>query len=590
MPYLPELYEGEQTRSVVEQFGGYNHNLRIAEGEWYDDLNLTSDVFPMFARRNPRSVYRDDLGMPQGMLAKDALAWVDGGVLYFNGLPVNGLTLSVREEDSPKQLVSMGAYLCIFPDNKWYNTKDGSFGSMGAQFTNLGSVTLSPCKADGSDYDALTVGESAPADPKNGDYWMDTTSSPHALKQYSAPASAWVEVATTYVRIASIGIGFQFAQYDGVTIRGIKHPDADSDAAEQADALNTDAILYGVDDDYIVVAGVLDELFVSAGKSLIVERKVPRMDYVCECNNRLWGCFYGMSEDGTLNEIYACKLGDFKNWNCYMGVSTDSYRASVGTDGAFTGAITYAGMPHFFKENCVHKIYGNYPSNFQLQTTACRGVQKGSWRSMAIVNEVLYYKSRQDVCAYDGSLPVGVSAQLGSGVLYSGAVAGAFGGKYYIAMKHDGKPDLFVYDTVRGIWHRESAIDPVCFAQMDDSLLVMHGNLIEDLNGQLGDVSEKNMEWSATSGIIGYELIDQQYVSRFNLRMRLGKGALCKLEIQYDSDGIWRDQGTVSRAGTDSFVLPVIPRRCDHFMMRLSGRGDVKIFSMAKIIERGSDV
>ena len=74
------------------------------------------------------------------------------------------------------------------------------------------------------------------------------------------------------------------------------------------------------------------------------------MDFVIESGNRLWGCRYGKALNGeTVNEIYASKLGDFRNWYCFAGISTDSYTASVGTDGAFTGAVTYMGRPIFFK-------------------------------------------------------------------------------------------------------------------------------------------------------------------------------------------------------------------------------------------------
>ena len=53
-------------------------------------------------------------------------------------------------------------------------------------------------------------------------------------------------------------------------------------------------------------------------------------------------------------------------------------------------------------------------------------------KSLAIVNEVLYYKSRSAICSYDGSLPVEISSALGD-ESYSNAVAGAFGNKYYIS-------------------------------------------------------------------------------------------------------------------------------------------------------------
>ena len=592
MPYLPQLAEGEQMRTVVESFGGYNHNARIAEGEWYDELNLTSDHAPMLAVRRPRSTVQDGLISPQGIIAKDAAAWVDGPTLYIGGVPVSGLVLSVREEDCPKQLVSMGAYICIFPDAAYVNTKDLSdYGMMGADFSTPdgSSVTFAPCKADGSAYEGVIVSDTEPSSPANGALWMDTSSEPHALKQFSEGTGAWVAIAVTYVRIGAANIGKAFAKFDGVTLSGIAYDGDDVSVGAQLELLNADCILYDVGDDYIVVAGILDKAYTQKSGSVRVERSVPRMDYVCESNNRLWGCYYGMGEKGVLNEIYACKLGDFRNWRCFMGLSTDSYMVSVGTDGVFTGAIAHLGYPLFFKENYIHKIYGAYPAHFQTQTTACRGVQKGSWRSLVVVNETLFYRSRQDVCAYDGSLPVGVSSQLGVGEQYRDAVAGAYGGKYYISMTNGSERRLFVYDTERNIWHREDAIPVIGFAAQDSSLLALTDNAVIDMTGSVGTPCEDRVRWSATSGLIGYELVDQQYVSRYNFRIKPEGLREMRFEIQYDSDGIWYMLGSIRPRSTHAFILPVIPRRCDHFVIRLSGDGAVKMYSMAKIIEQGSD-
>jgi hypothetical protein len=70
---------------------------------------------------------------------------------------------------------------------------------------------------------------------------------------------------------------------------------------------------------------------------------------------------------------------------------------------------------------------------------------------MAIVNEVLYYKARNAVCAYDGSLPVAISYVLGNERYYD-AVGGAHANKYYISMADGaGNWNLFVYDTEKGL-------------------------------------------------------------------------------------------------------------------------------------------
>ena len=48
--------------------------------------------------------------------------------------------------------------------------------------------------------------------------------------------------------------------------------------------------------------------------------------------------------------------------------------------------------------------------------------------------------------------------------------------------------------------------------------------------------------------------------------------------------------GTMTGRGTNSFLLPLRPRRCDHFRFRISGTGDMKLYSLARLYESGSDV
>ncbi len=83
-----------------------------------------------------------------------------------------------------------------------------------------------------------------------------------------------------------------------------------------------------------------------------LERRVPDLDFVTEQGNRVWGC------SRKENSIYACALGDPTNWYSYRGIASDSYAVSVGSDGAFTGAASCLGYLLFFKENCIHKLYG----------------------------------------------------------------------------------------------------------------------------------------------------------------------------------------------------------------------------------------
>ena len=316
------------------------------------------------------------------------------------------------------------------------------------------------------------------------------------------------------------------------------------------------------------------------------------MDFIIESKNRLWGCRYGVSLNGeVVNEIYASKLGDFKNWNVFSGISTDSYAVTVGTDGQFTGAITHMGYPLFFKETCMHKVYGDYPANIRVQDTACRGVQRGCSRSLAIVNEVLYYKSRSAVCAYDGSLPVEMSAALGEEV-YGNAVAGALGNKYYISMQDQNEVyHLFVYDTMKGMWHREDNTHALAFCTCRGELYFTTADSpkIMTVTGS-GTPAETTVAWRAETGFIGTDSPDKKYISRLDVRMSLDLESTVMFFIQYDSLGGWEPIYTMTGATLRSFSVPIRPKRCDHLRLRIEGVGNAKIFSICKSIEQGSDL
>jgi hypothetical protein len=584
---LSQLNEIPKSRTMVDMFKGYNHNLRIGEGEFYDMTNLSSDNFPILSPRPKRGVYATPTA-PQGLVAKDALCYVDGSDFVINEYRVPmGLTI----DDEPKTLISMGAYVIIMPDKKWVNTepKDGetSFehGSIEATVTTTSAVTFELCKLDGVGYEGAVAQPAAPTSPANMDLWIDTSSTPHTLKQYSATNSMWVPIATTYIKISVDGTDDFFAplsENDGVTISGIKD--------EALQDLNSTMVIWAKGYNYIVVTGILDKT-TTQEEAITVKRQMPLMDFIIESGNRLWGCHYGVSLNGeVVNEIYASKLGDFKNWNCYAGISTDSYAVTVGSDGQFTGAITHLGYPIFFKETCMHKVYGNYPANYQVQTTACRGVQKGCERSLAIVNEVLYYKARSGVCAFDGSLPTEISAAFGD-LNYHDAVAGSLGNKYYVSMSDgQGKWHLFVYDSMKGMWHREDATQAVCFCNCRGDLYYIDyaDKQIKTVRGT-GVPQTASIKWEAITGIIGTDSPDKKYISRIDVRMLLQVGTRVSFQAEYDSSGVWEHLYSADGVNLDTVAVPVKTRRCDHMRLRIVGTGDAKIFSICKTVEQGSD-
>jgi hypothetical protein len=315
------------------------------------------------------------------------------------------------------------------------------------------------------------------------------------------------------------------------------------------------------------------------------------MAFITECNNRLWGC----SEDG--HEIYCCKLGDVKNWNCFKGISTDSWAATIGSDGDFTGAITYLGYPMFFKEDSLIKVAISSTGAHQTKETVCRGVQKGSDKSLAILNETLFYKSSTAVCAYNGSLPYSISDALGD-VRYYDATGGCVGDEYYVSMREaDGKYILFVFDSKNAIWSKHDDTQAYAFCKHLDDLYYVDAkdNRLKSVKGTLlFDTTEKNLEgaidWYVESGNIGYSSPDNKYLANINIRLTLEQGTDVSFYVQYNSSGVWEYKFSMSGRGTRSYSVPFTPSRCDHFKYKLVGKGKCKIHSVTKTTEEGSDV
>ena len=568
--YLPGLKSVSKTTDSVVRWLGYNHNDAPAEGSFYDCQNISTALYPVLTVRGRRASQGTSGFMKATCVRDGVLYWTQGIELYRENTKIASLPLAGSVQ---RQIIAMGAWVIVFPDGVRYNAEDGTVDTLGVKNT-AASVQVTLCKYDKTAYTDYVVSGTAPEDTAM--LWLDTSETPHVLKMYSTSAKDWVSVGTTYVRITAAGLGKGVALYDTVKVSGLTG----------YDDLNGDMIVYAADDDGIMVAGIIDAAATVTG-TVTVERELPELDYITECNNRLWGC------STKTNELRACKLGDPTNWTSYMGLNTDSYAVTVGAPGRFTGAVTFLGYVLFFKEDCLLKLFGTKPSNYQISQTNCRGVQQGSEKSLVIVNETLYYKSPVDVVSYDGGLPSSISEALGS-VVYKNAVAGCVGGKYYIHMQTAaGENRVFCYDVEHGLWSREDDVQITAFySKNGDGYMVMeNGSVLKmEPDGATPEGREGLSErWWAETGMIGIGELNAKYLNRFQLRVWLPEGSSVTIKVRYD-DGDWITAKTVRGGRNASLLVPVVLRRCDHAALRLEGEGVFKLFNMNKVMQVGGAV
>ena len=600
----------KNTRNMLRVFGGLNETYSCTEAEYSAGINFSARNFPALSTRLPRRKLREEADL-NGMYHLNGLLTVCGRDLVYTPDDTDEMEVTLKDavENGRKTLVGIGTRILIFPDKLAFDTASRKVSALGAVWSGKNaSVEFAPCDAEGKVYEVSGCGPAEPDKPTDGQLFLRVEdpekpwSSESTLEVYSEASGNWSAVVLDYCRISAKGVGTDFAAEDTVTLTG--------SAAEQAgqwNELDGDRIVYDAGADalrvkadpggewfygrltrtgaavrWVSLDGSVSREFVSA-EVVELERRVPDMDYLTECDNRVWGC------SNKENVIYACKLGDPTNWFSYRGIAADSYAVTVGSDGPFTGAATCMGYALFFKENTLHKLYGSKPSDFQLSSLRCRGVARNAARSLCVLNETLYYLSPDGVMAWDGSIPAKVSAALDAGRLANvkQAVGGALDGRYYLHVSRENEVRLLVYDTERGLWHEED----VCSFEMASTggqLYLWDGRALwaadpsREAAGQRSEETEQGVEFALTTGDLGLDSPEERYLSRLTLRLDAACRSRVTVEVSYDG-GPWENAAALTVEGPRrNCDLHLVPRRCASLRLRLWGYGQITLRSLAK--------
>lgn len=631
--FLPKLNQIKQSKLTIDTFGGLIHKENVPAGAFYDMKNMTCDDYPVLSTRGHRGL-GDRLGNASGLTAGKEVYWIRNDELIYTGgsipLPLQGVE---------RKLVVMGAYLYVFPDKVYIDTTDYSLHPMEQVFTCPEGYTMALLKVPFDfDFDkhyhkgAMTTNPNLLLQNTGnlhyglGDIGVSVKKNPASLYQCTAikefdengkkvqnPATVWTEIDNYALALAVFD-----ADGNSVEIDGFKENDHIelSGLTGEYEALNgmhkvlkTGQTLHGTATSdggnflsckVIVIDGQVEngvyryigpnhyDTGPVACTGVTLARKTPEMDYITAYQNRLWGC------NSELNEVYCCVLGDPTNWRNYEDVSIAAYSASVGTPGVFTGACTYNGAILFFKEDALFKIYGTRPQNFQMTTLFCRGVEKGSDKSLVTINERLYYKSRDGICIYNGDVPYLISDSLGSG-LYYGAVAGTYRDKYYVSLSGaEEERALFVYDTVKKLWAKEDGVCVREFVNSRDELYFIADDRVHSISGVNDLTAQENVleeegafDWFAETGDLYEWNTDKKFISKLQLRMEV-RGAL-DIELAQDGEE-WEKVYRVTAQEKRTVFIPIIPKRCDYLRMRLSGQGDFRLYTVSLTMEKGSEL
>lgn len=563
------ILEAPKNKTVsVNGFDGIKFGDKASPSEIMGGENITvvnGRIVPRSMRMRVRDVSSAD-----GISSDGELIWVESGKLHYMGVKIDELALTYGK----KQIFRMGNYVVVFPDGVYFNLMDMSdYGDISVSFIASCEIGLSTVDENGNPINDYTVSYLEPLDYQEGDLWaIPNADVGYVMKK--CIRGAWREL-KTYIKISVGDVGGMFSVGDAVDCYG-------------AESVTGKAFrIAKIENNAVYCEGVAGG--VSKISYIKLSRKMPLLDYVAVCGDRLWGCRFGFDADGNMvRRVYASAKGNPLVWTARA--EGFGAQADVMGDGAFRGMCEIDGDAVVFEDNALIKLRMT-EDGITSKRYSCEGVGEGACGSIAAIGGEIYYKSKNAVCAYNGNRVKQVSEALGKvGVPKTGSYAGVMNGKYYVTLLlENGRNAVGVYDPKSETWAIEDDPGVRGFATRNGELYA----ICEDGDGArilLWDYWNSSAEaksycvdgggdcdiakCSFDLGNIGADSLGHVYPVKLSVRAVVRFGEL-GVSLKYNGETGKRYLVGASDLGT--LNIPIQRKRADTVSVSFSGNGDFDV-------------
>lgn len=610
---LPMIKYADSGNEIIQEAftGGLNKTEYRKSGEILDTGNMSSEAYPVLKPRKKRKSIIAAPGKITGLGAGNKLYYSseDGegySDFYYDGEKIEGLKLMNDE----KTFVNLGDYIIIYPDMKYYFTGEvkGHYVST-SDADALRLLDEANLAADISDGDYFQADEEIYMYNSDGE-WNAATSSGSELKRLALTRNAtsrWVFMGKRFGKMSEKHTKSGISQKDVFTldtsskekglyiavrmkdITDIKAGDSvrifvmDENGKNKYEKFTRINKIYydsykDVESDIFVIP--YDESLkdiISTATSFSMEREIPLLDGLFECNMRLWG-YKGDS-------IYVSGLGSPFTWSTYSN-DLEAWNIDTETAGDITAGCNYNGYPVFFKEDYIFKIMGGVPSDFNLSITPVPGQGCIAPGSLLSFGGSLIYLSPKGFVDYSGVFPMIISEALNEE--FSSALSGYNGKVYYTTAKSEnGDVTVYTFAPEFGIWLREDGTDFTGYVFFENTLFASAGNEIFALD----ECSMPGNEEESVSSYTEFCPIDEVYLDKkvlknISVRLKTGKGA--SVRILKKENGTWVPKKTIEENFSGTVFLRCAPRRGDSYSLRIEGTGEYVIYAAAREYARRS--
>lgn len=607
MAHLPEVSYGSDYRSARQgQFGGLKHCRSCSDGEIYDMNNITLDEFPLIKTRKPRkrfaSINREFV--MDFYADNQTICYIVGMELVIHGV---GTLITDLKTGVKHQFVRFGNRVVLLPEMRLLNLNYEILGivdnatqlpesgnKFGDAFAVLNTVMI-PFFYDIYVYDGSQWVNNGRFDkPMSADTGVQPAVEigNDMLSRFETEGHA----DTVVINNSLIGITdvLGLKEGDAVTISGCTtEPDNNKTAIIREIKGDRESTSIRFSDYCFKIPENADSYI---ERNVKIERRVPDMDFMFECNNRLWGA--------KGKTIYASKLGDPTNWYFFDGLSIDSWSIDTQSKGNIVGGWGDY-YPYFLREDGMTIVCGSVPSGYQCyDKSAILGLKKGEERSIAHAGGYTLWLSREGMVLF-GDDTGRIMKDIFRDWNLNDIKAVSAGTKAYFLCwtekEHNFGMDhvIFCFDSRTGLWEKQ---DGSGYTELAYDGGVLYGLIpaeersdINILNGgtELQENDETEIYSNVQFGDFYSDTENRKATDLLMLRVEMEPNAELNVYIKYDSCGEYELLETISGGENGiskrTIDIPITPRRCDHYHIMLMGHGQWTLYAMSRNIRTGSE-
>lgn len=615
MAKLPKMpYRDQITKAAQIQFGGLHHSVQCGEGQVYDMDNMCCDDYPYIKTAGGREV------VAQIGKAADQVYVHGGDMIYTVGHELWYKSMAVGRADADwklvpqlthniHQFISFGDRVVMMPDKVMLNLTypirgvAATVDDLPASETEgvAWAVEYRPGTAllyynlwvwlDGRWQSAGRFDQQLEAEVSNLPATTEGIGfgSGELFGEFAYGSQLFLPLGYEYV---TQQIGFKVG--DAVTIKGCSVPENNKTAVirEIADVSPFVALRFTP---YTFSKGYREPEDEEDGVwwqdlTASVGRYVPDLDVMFEQGNRMWGA--------KGKDIYASALGDPSNWFTFDGTAADSWYLRAQAKGDVRGGFDMGSYPAFLTGESMLIVYGTMPSAYQLYERSVPGLRTNGQASIVSAGDYHFWHSPEGMVMYSGDGFRVLSDVFGDWP-YMQVLSGVSAGQraFLAAQLDEDVPELLIFSAQTGQWSKETMTEAMRKVIYDSGEVygVETVNRASEKSTTLYRLSPYGDGEIWASRLEFGDMIDGspnvKAVNRLQLRIGMEANAEVTIKIRYD-DEVTEIIKTISTGAKRkaNVIIPVRPRRCDHYRLIFEGTGQWMLWSMAKEYYVGSDM